>query len=64
VHGRNPGRRWFNRVVVGAWSWGTAPLRYLDVWLNRLPEAQALANHIFILARKPEEPQSEITWTP
>ncbi|MGH9324410.1 MAG: methyltransferase domain-containing protein [Vicinamibacteria bacterium] len=63
VHGGSLVRRWLNRVVVGAWSWGTAPLCYLDVWLNRLPEAHVLANHIYILAKKPDEPRSEIRWT-
>lgn len=31
VHGGNPVRRWFNRAVLAAWGWGSAPLRYLDV---------------------------------
>ena len=53
VHGGNPVRRWFNRAVLAAWGWGSAPLRYLDVWLNRRPDAHILANHIYILARKP-----------
>ncbi len=53
VHGGNPVRRWFNRAVLAAWGWGSAPLRYLDVWLNRRPDAHVLANHIYILARKP-----------
>lgn len=59
VHGGNALRRWMNRAVVAAWAWGTAPLRYLDVWLNRLPEAHVLANHIFLIAKKREEPLSQ-----
>jgi hypothetical protein len=34
-------------------GWVLWPLRYLDVWLNRGPEAQILANHIYALVRKP-----------
>jgi len=52
VHAANPVRRWFNRLVVGAWGWLTAPLRYLDLWLDRRPDAHTLANHLYILARK------------
>jgi len=52
VHAANPVRRWFNRLVVGAWGWLTSPLRYLDRWLNRRPDAHTLANHLYILARK------------
>lgn len=52
VHASNPVRRWFNRLVVGAWGWLTAPLRILDRWLNRRPDAHTLANHLYILARK------------
>jgi len=37
--------------VAGAWLlW---PARYLDVYLNRKPEAEVPANHIYALARKP-----------
>lgn len=52
VHAANPVRRWFNRAVVAAGGWLAAPLRYLDVWLNRRPDAHTLANHLYILARK------------
>ncbi|MBI4466578.1 MAG: class I SAM-dependent methyltransferase [Acidobacteria bacterium] len=55
VHARNPVRRWVNRALVAAWGWLSAPLRYLDVWLNRRPDAHTLANHLYLLARKPEK---------
>jgi uncharacterized protein YbaR (Trm112 family) len=51
------------KVVLGEGLWGKAacaaagwvlfPLRYLDCWLNRGPRSHALANHVFVLARKP-----------
>lgn len=34
-------------------GWLLFPLRYLDVWLNRGPRAHLLANHVYVLARKP-----------
>jgi SAM-dependent methyltransferase len=37
-------------VFVGWIIW---PLRYLDLWLNRKPEAHILANSVYILAKKP-----------
>lgn len=53
----------YNKVLLGtgpagkaaraAAGWLLFPLRYLDVWLNRKPEARLLANHVFALARKP-----------
>ena len=38
--------------VVGGICWMIAPLKYLDVWLNRLPNAYVLANHLYVLARR------------
>ncbi len=35
-------------------GWLIWPLRYLDVWLNRKPDARVLANHVYVLARKPQ----------
>ena len=35
-----------------ACAWIVWPLRYLDLWLNRKPEARVLANHVYALARK------------
>ncbi|MFQ5662380.1 MAG: methyltransferase domain-containing protein [Terriglobia bacterium] len=55
VHARNPLQRWFNRAVVALGGWVTAPWRYLDIWLNRRPEAHTLADTLYILARKPEK---------
>ena len=53
----------YNKVVFGdktlgqaayaAAGWLLFPLRYLDRWLNRRPTAHLLANHVFLLARKP-----------
>jgi SAM-dependent methyltransferase len=34
------------------WGWLVWPLRYLDFWLNRSPDARLLANHVYALARK------------
>jgi len=53
VHGGNVARRWLNRALLGAWGWASSPLRYLDIWLNRRPDARILANHLYILAQKP-----------
>jgi SAM-dependent methyltransferase len=36
-------------------GWLVWPVRYLDVWLNRKPDAQVLANHVYALARKPPD---------
>lgn len=38
-------------IYAGA-GWILWPLRYLDVWLNRKPNAQVLAHAVFVLARK------------
>jgi SAM-dependent methyltransferase len=34
-------------------AWIVWPLRYLDLWLNKKPEAGLLANHVYALVRKP-----------
>jgi len=52
VHGGSPLHRGINRLVVGALGWAMSPLKYLDVWLNRLPTAHVLANHFYVVARK------------
>ena len=57
VHCANPVRRWFNRGIMGAFGWIAAPFRYLDRWLNRLPDAHVLANHFYVTARKPRDAQ-------
>src|SRR5690348_5169569 len=41
------------KLSYALFGWILWPLRYLDVWLNRKPEAQILANHIYALVRKP-----------
>ena len=52
VHARNPLARAFNRTLVGAFGWMTAPLKYLDAWLLRKPEAYKLADTVYLVARK------------
>jgi len=52
VHGGSPVRRALNRIIVGAVGWAIFPLKYLDAWMNRLPTAHVLANHLYVIARK------------
>ena len=52
VHGGNGLRRNFNRLVVGGFGWAMYPFKYLDRWLNRLPQAGVLANHFYVTAKK------------
>jgi hypothetical protein len=52
VHGGNVLRRSFNRLVVGGLGWAMYPLKFLDKWLNRLPQAGVLANHFYVTAKK------------
>ena len=40
------------KVAYAAANWMVWPLRYLDLWLNRKPNAHILANCIYVLARK------------
>jgi hypothetical protein len=40
------------RPAYAAAGWVLWPLRYLDLWLNRRPDAHVLANSIYALARK------------
>jgi SAM-dependent methyltransferase len=40
------------RVAYAAANWLLWPLRYLDLWLNRKPNASILANAIYILVEK------------
>jgi SAM-dependent methyltransferase len=35
-------------------GWLVWPFRYVDVWLNKKPDACILANHFYVLARKPQ----------
>ncbi len=41
------------KAAYAAAGWLLFPLRYLDLWLNRTPRAEWLANHVYVLARKP-----------
>ena len=40
------------KIAYAAANWLVWPLRYLDIWLNRKPNAHILANTLFILAEK------------
>jgi hypothetical protein len=40
-------------VLNGISGWLTFPFKYLDVWLNRKPEAANLAAAFYYLGRKP-----------
>ena len=41
------------KPAYAAAGWLVWPFRYLDVWLNRRPDAHVLANSIYALVRKP-----------
>ena len=43
----------FGKAAYAAAGWIVWPLRYLDVWLNKRPNAHVLAHAIYLLARKP-----------
>lgn len=45
--------RALRKPIYALFGWLVWPARYLDRWLNRKPEAQTLANHIYALVRKP-----------
>jgi SAM-dependent methyltransferase len=40
------------KAAYAAANWVVWPLRYVDLWLNRKPNAHILANSIYVLARK------------
>jgi SAM-dependent methyltransferase len=40
------------KAAYAAVAWILWPLRYLDLWLNRKPQAYVLANHLYALLRK------------
>ncbi len=50
-----PFRGPFGKAVCAAAGWLFWPLRYLDLWLNRQPQAHVLAHAIYLLARKTDE---------
>jgi hypothetical protein len=52
IHGRSTIRRSINRLIVGAIGWTIFPLKYLDIWLNHVPGADVLANHLYVVARR------------
>jgi SAM-dependent methyltransferase len=52
VHGGSTFRRGFNRLIVGAIGWAIFPIKYLDVWLNRVSGAEVLANHLYVVAKR------------
>jgi SAM-dependent methyltransferase len=52
VHGGSAVRRGFNRLVAGGAGWAMFPLKYLDVWMNRMPAAHVLANHFYVVGRR------------
>jgi SAM-dependent methyltransferase len=52
VHGGRPLRRSLNRLAAGAIGWAIYPFKFLDAWINRLPHADVLANHLYLTARK------------
>ena len=41
------------KPAYAAAGWLLWPFRYLDIWLNRRPDAHVLANSIYALVRKP-----------
>ena len=40
------------KIAYTAANWLVWPLRYLDLWLNRKPNAHILANTLYILVEK------------
>jgi SAM-dependent methyltransferase len=51
VHRRGP-LRILNRIIVGTAGWLMFPFKYLDAFLDRLPDAHLLANHLYVRAKK------------
>jgi SAM-dependent methyltransferase len=47
-----PSRAWRAMAHV-ALGWALFPLRYLDLWLLRVPEAGRIGNHCYVWLRKP-----------
>lgn len=50
--------RWWRVTAHGVLGWLLWPLRYLDLWLLRMPYAGRLGNHCYIWLRKPDRPAS------
>ncbi|HJT87507.1 MAG TPA: methyltransferase domain-containing protein [Bryobacteraceae bacterium] len=47
-----PFRLW-RALAHGVLGWVLFPLRYLDLWLLRIPEARRIGNHCYLWLRKP-----------
>ncbi len=47
-----PIRAW-RALAHGVLGWLLFPLRYLDLWLLRVPEARRMGNHCYVWLRKP-----------
>lgn len=41
------------KAAYAAAGWLLFPFRYLNLWLNKRPRSEGLANHVYVLARKP-----------
>lgn len=50
--------RWWRVLAHGLLGWILWPLRYLDLYLTRMPYAYRLGNHCYIWLRKPVTPDS------
>ena len=44
--------KWWRALAHGVLGWVLWPLRYLDLWLLRMPYAERLGNHCYLWARK------------
>jgi SAM-dependent methyltransferase len=44
--------RWWRALAHGVLGWILWPLRYLDLWLLRMPYAERLGNHCYLWVRK------------
>lgn len=44
--------KWWRALAHGVLGWILWPLRYLDLWLLRMPYAERLGNHCYLWARK------------
>jgi SAM-dependent methyltransferase len=43
----------FKKLAYAFCGWLVWPVRYMDTWLNNRSDARLLANHFYVLARKP-----------
>ena len=56
--------RWWRVLSHGVLGWLLFPLRYLDLWLLRSPQAQRIGNHCFVWLRKPAGAKIELLPSP